>query len=121
LDRIAEDVAPGDVKFKYRIVPKASYARRKMTRRLSAAQSVQTNRSDPRERDWSRYGARSIGAARERISSVTAQRLDRVLTRIDAQSRTLKYASESDSLPSAAWDKRQLSILKDISFLEYIG
>ena len=44
LDRIAEEVAPGDVKFKYRIVPKASYARRKMSRRLSAPQSVVVTR-----------------------------------------------------------------------------
>src|SRR5882762_884215 len=44
LDRIAEEIAPGDVKFKYRIVPKASYARSKMTRRLSAPQSVVVTR-----------------------------------------------------------------------------
>jgi len=44
LDRIAEEVAPGDVKFKYRIVPRASYARRKMSRRLSASQSVVVTR-----------------------------------------------------------------------------
>ena len=44
LDRIAEEVAPGDVKFKYRIVPKASYARRKLTRRLSSPQSVVVTR-----------------------------------------------------------------------------
>ena len=43
-DRIAEEVAPGDVKFKYRIVPKASYARRKVTRRLSSPQSVVVTR-----------------------------------------------------------------------------
>jgi putative toxin-antitoxin system antitoxin component (TIGR02293 family) len=44
LDRIANEVAPGDVKFKYRIVPKASYARSKVTRRLSASQSVLVTR-----------------------------------------------------------------------------
>jgi putative toxin-antitoxin system antitoxin component (TIGR02293 family) len=44
LDRIADEVAPGDAKFKYRIVPKASYARSKMTRRLSAPQSVVVTR-----------------------------------------------------------------------------
>lgn len=44
LDRIAEEVAPGDAKFKYRIVPKASYARSKMTRRLTAPQSVVVTR-----------------------------------------------------------------------------
>jgi putative toxin-antitoxin system antitoxin component (TIGR02293 family) len=38
--RIAEEVAPGDVNFKYRIVPKASLARFKAARRLSAQQSV---------------------------------------------------------------------------------
>ena len=44
LDRLAEEVAPGDLKFKYRIVPKASYARRKLSRRLSAPQSVVVTR-----------------------------------------------------------------------------
>jgi putative toxin-antitoxin system antitoxin component (TIGR02293 family) len=44
LDRIAAEVAPSDLHFKYRIVPKASYARRKKTRRLSAAQSVMVSR-----------------------------------------------------------------------------
>jgi putative toxin-antitoxin system antitoxin component (TIGR02293 family) len=44
LDRLADEIAPGDVKFKYRIVPKASYARRKMSRRLSAPQSVVVTR-----------------------------------------------------------------------------
>jgi len=44
LDRIADEVSPGDVKFKYRIVPKASYARSKVTRRLSAPQSVVVTR-----------------------------------------------------------------------------
>jgi putative toxin-antitoxin system antitoxin component (TIGR02293 family) len=44
LDRLADEIAPGDVKFKYRIVPKASYARRKMSRRLSASQSVVVTR-----------------------------------------------------------------------------
>jgi putative toxin-antitoxin system antitoxin component (TIGR02293 family) len=44
LDRIAEEIAPGDLKFKYQIVPKASYARSKMTRRLSSPQSVVVTR-----------------------------------------------------------------------------
>jgi putative toxin-antitoxin system antitoxin component (TIGR02293 family) len=44
LDRLADEVAPGDVKFKYRIVPKASYARAKMSRRLTAPQSVIVSR-----------------------------------------------------------------------------
>jgi len=44
LDRIAAEVAPGDVRFKYRIVPKASLARRKSTRRLSGPQSVVVTR-----------------------------------------------------------------------------
>ena len=38
--RLAEEVAPGDPKFKYRIVPKASLARFKAARRLSPQQSV---------------------------------------------------------------------------------
>ena len=44
LDRIAHAVAPGDVNFKYRIVPKASLARSKTSRRLTAAQSVAVTR-----------------------------------------------------------------------------
>lgn len=40
LDRLAERIAPGDPKFKYRIVPKASLARFKAARRLSPHQSV---------------------------------------------------------------------------------
>jgi putative toxin-antitoxin system antitoxin component (TIGR02293 family) len=44
LDRIAAALAPGDAHFKYRIIPKASLARRKESRRLSAAQSVVVTR-----------------------------------------------------------------------------
>jgi putative toxin-antitoxin system antitoxin component (TIGR02293 family) len=44
LDRIAAVVAPADTGFKYRIVPKASLARRKAAKRLSAAQSVVVTR-----------------------------------------------------------------------------
>jgi putative toxin-antitoxin system antitoxin component (TIGR02293 family) len=40
LERLVAVVAPTDKSFKYRIVPKASLARRKAGRRLSAAQSV---------------------------------------------------------------------------------
>ena len=40
LERVVAAIAPKDASFKYRIVPKASLARRKATRRLSAAQSV---------------------------------------------------------------------------------
>ena len=40
LERIASVVAPTDTNFRYRIVPKASLARRKASRRLSAGQSV---------------------------------------------------------------------------------
>ena len=44
LDRIAQAIAPHDVNFKYRIVPKASLARSKTTKRLTAAQSVAVTR-----------------------------------------------------------------------------
>lgn len=44
LDRIAAVVAPADASFKYRIVPRASLARRKSGKRLSAAQSVLVTR-----------------------------------------------------------------------------
>jgi putative toxin-antitoxin system antitoxin component (TIGR02293 family) len=40
LERIVAAVSPTDASFKYRIVPKASLARRKSTKRLSASQSV---------------------------------------------------------------------------------
>ena len=40
LTRLAEQIAPADPKFKYRIVPKASLARFKAARRLSPRQSV---------------------------------------------------------------------------------
>ena len=40
LDRIVAVVAPTDTSFKYRIVPKASLARRKPAKRLSPGQSV---------------------------------------------------------------------------------
>jgi putative toxin-antitoxin system antitoxin component (TIGR02293 family) len=44
LDRIAHAVAPDDANFKYRIVPKASLARSRTSKRLSAAQSVAVTR-----------------------------------------------------------------------------
>ncbi len=44
LDRISSELAPGDVSFKYRIVPRASLARFKANRRLSAPQSVVVTR-----------------------------------------------------------------------------
>ena len=40
LERIVAVVAPTDTSFKYRIVPKASLARRKPSKRLSPGQSV---------------------------------------------------------------------------------
>ncbi|MDQ0390772.1 antitoxin Xre-like helix-turn-helix domain-containing protein [Labrys monachus] len=36
LDRVARLLAPGDAQFKYRLVPKATYERRKSTHRLSS-------------------------------------------------------------------------------------
>jgi hypothetical protein len=47
LERIAAVVAPTDTSFRYRIVPKASLARRKAGRRLSTAQSVIVARLKP--------------------------------------------------------------------------
>jgi putative toxin-antitoxin system antitoxin component (TIGR02293 family) len=44
LDRIADVFCPKDTSFKYRIVPKASYARSKESKRLSATQSVVVTR-----------------------------------------------------------------------------
>jgi putative toxin-antitoxin system antitoxin component (TIGR02293 family) len=38
-DELAGALAPNDATFKYRLVPKATYARRKATQRLSAAES----------------------------------------------------------------------------------
>jgi len=40
LIRLAEEIAPGDAAFKYRIIPKAGLARFKAARRLSPQQSV---------------------------------------------------------------------------------
>jgi putative toxin-antitoxin system antitoxin component (TIGR02293 family) len=45
LDRLAAAVAPLDAGFKYRFVPKASYARRKLKRRLTAPESAVVTRA----------------------------------------------------------------------------
>jgi putative toxin-antitoxin system antitoxin component (TIGR02293 family) len=44
LDRVAELVAPGDAQFKYRLVPKATYERRKGAHRLSADEGTRLTR-----------------------------------------------------------------------------
>lgn len=44
LDRVAQLLAPGDAQFKYRLVPKATYERRKTSRRLSAEESARLAR-----------------------------------------------------------------------------
>jgi putative toxin-antitoxin system antitoxin component (TIGR02293 family) len=44
LDVISDVIAPGDSSFKYRIVSKATVARRKLSRKLSPAQSVLVTR-----------------------------------------------------------------------------
>jgi putative toxin-antitoxin system antitoxin component (TIGR02293 family) len=44
LDRMARLLAPGDAQFKYRLVPKATYERRKVAHRLSADESARLAR-----------------------------------------------------------------------------
>lgn len=44
LERIAHAVCPSDANFKYRIVPKASLARSKISKRLSTAQGIAVTR-----------------------------------------------------------------------------
>lgn len=44
LDRVARLLAPGDAQFKYRLVPKATYERRKGTSRLSAQEGARLAR-----------------------------------------------------------------------------
>lgn len=44
LDRVAHLVAPGDARFKYRLVPKATYDRRRVLRRLSAEEGTRIAR-----------------------------------------------------------------------------
>lgn len=44
LERMAGMLAPGDAKFKYRLVPKATYERRKGKRRLSADEGTRLAR-----------------------------------------------------------------------------
>ena len=44
LDRVARLLAPADARFKYRLVPKATYERRKVAHRLSADESARLAR-----------------------------------------------------------------------------
>jgi putative toxin-antitoxin system antitoxin component (TIGR02293 family) len=44
LDRVARLLAPEDAQFKYRLVPKATYERRKVAHRLSADESARLAR-----------------------------------------------------------------------------
>ena len=44
LDRVAKIVAPGDAQFKYRLVPKATYERRKAAQRLSTDEGTRLAR-----------------------------------------------------------------------------
>ena len=44
LERVAQLIAPGDTQFKYRLVPKATYERRKNTQRLSADEGTRLAR-----------------------------------------------------------------------------
>lgn len=44
LDRLAGKLAPGDTQFKYRLVPKATYERRKATHRLSSDEGARLAR-----------------------------------------------------------------------------
>jgi len=44
LDHVSQLLAPGDVQFKYRFVPKATYERRKIARRLSAEEGTRVAR-----------------------------------------------------------------------------
>lgn len=44
LDRVARLVAPGDTQFKYRLVPKATYERRKSSARLSSDEGARLAR-----------------------------------------------------------------------------
>ena len=44
LDRLSGAIAPRDPSFKFRIVPRATYMRRKKSRRLSAAESAEVAR-----------------------------------------------------------------------------
>ncbi len=44
LDRVARLLAPGDSQFKYRLVPKATYERRKSAHRLSSEESARLAR-----------------------------------------------------------------------------
>ncbi len=44
LDRVSELLAPGDIQFKYKFVPKATYERRKIAHRLSAEEGTRLAR-----------------------------------------------------------------------------
>lgn len=44
LNRVAELLAPGDAQFKYRLVPKATFERRKISHRLSSDESTRLAR-----------------------------------------------------------------------------
>jgi putative toxin-antitoxin system antitoxin component (TIGR02293 family) len=44
LDRVSHLLAPGDVQFKYKLVPKATYERRKTTHRLSSDEGTRLAR-----------------------------------------------------------------------------
>lgn len=44
LERVAQLLAPGDARFKYRLVPKATYERRKGTHRLSSDEGTRLAR-----------------------------------------------------------------------------
>jgi putative toxin-antitoxin system antitoxin component (TIGR02293 family) len=44
LDRVSHLLAPGDAKFKFRLVPKATYERRKSAHRLSSAEGTRLAR-----------------------------------------------------------------------------
>jgi putative toxin-antitoxin system antitoxin component (TIGR02293 family) len=44
LDRVSQLLAPGDVQFKYKLVPKATYERRKIAHRLSSEEGTRVAR-----------------------------------------------------------------------------
>ncbi len=44
LDRVAHLLAPGDAQFKYRLIPKATYERRKTSHRLSSQEGTRLSR-----------------------------------------------------------------------------
>lgn len=44
LDKLANRLSPGDAKFRYRLVPKATYERRRLSRRLSGDEGARVAR-----------------------------------------------------------------------------